>query len=123
MTFRRSEELQITGAVEIPGGARTASSRRAANTRISRCLRRQRRDDEPAWHEERPMVIIDPKSTLMRQHPKRPRHSVPNWPHHVTGDEMVAAMDRVGVDGAIWERRHDYHPRGLQMRAHGVLGD
>ena len=27
--------------------------------------------------------------------------NVPNWPDHVTGDEMVAAMDKVGVDGAI----------------------
>jgi L-fuconolactonase len=26
---------------------------------------------------------------------------VPNWPDHVTGDEMVTAMDKVGVDGAI----------------------
>ena len=34
--------------------------------------------------------------------PKRPWHSVPNWPAHVTGDEMVAAMDKVGVDGAIF---------------------
>src|SRR5438874_11096601 len=33
---------------------------------------------------------------------KRPWHSVPNWPDPVTGDEMVAAMDRVGVDGAIF---------------------
>jgi predicted TIM-barrel fold metal-dependent hydrolase len=32
----------------------------------------------------------------------RPWHSVPNWPEHVTGDEMVAAMDAVGVDGAIF---------------------
>ena len=31
----------------------------------------------------------------------RPWHSVPNWPAHVTGDEMVAAMTSVGVDGAI----------------------
>lgn len=31
----------------------------------------------------------------------RPWHAVPNWPDHVTGDEMVAAMDAVGVDGAI----------------------
>src|SRR6516225_9728980 len=31
----------------------------------------------------------------------RPWNSVPNWPEHVTGDEMVAAMDTVGVDGAI----------------------
>jgi predicted TIM-barrel fold metal-dependent hydrolase len=34
--------------------------------------------------------------------PERPWHSVPNWPPHVTGDEMVAAMDKVGVDGAIY---------------------
>jgi predicted TIM-barrel fold metal-dependent hydrolase len=34
--------------------------------------------------------------------PKRPWHTVPNWPDHVTGDEMVAAMDTVGVDGAIF---------------------
>ena len=33
---------------------------------------------------------------------KRPRHSVPSWPPHVTGDEMVAAMDAVGVDGVIF---------------------
>src|ERR1044072_8544219 len=33
---------------------------------------------------------------------KRPWASVPNWPPHVTGDEMVAAMDKVGVDGAIF---------------------
>jgi predicted TIM-barrel fold metal-dependent hydrolase len=32
---------------------------------------------------------------------QRPWHSVPNWPDHVTGDEMVAAMEAVGVDGAI----------------------
>ncbi|MEM6620852.1 MAG: amidohydrolase family protein [Pseudomonadota bacterium] len=34
--------------------------------------------------------------------PDRPWHSVPNWPDHVTGDEMVAAMDDLGVDGAIF---------------------
>ena len=34
--------------------------------------------------------------------PKRPWHSVPNWPPHVTGDEMVVEMDKVGVDGAIF---------------------
>jgi predicted TIM-barrel fold metal-dependent hydrolase len=33
--------------------------------------------------------------------PARPWHVVPNWPPHVTGDEMVAAMDRLGIDGAI----------------------
>ena len=34
--------------------------------------------------------------------PRRPWHTVPNWPDQVTGDEMVDAMDRVGVDGAIF---------------------
>ena len=34
--------------------------------------------------------------------PKRPWHTVPNWPPHVTGGEMVAAMAKVGVDGAIF---------------------
>ena len=34
--------------------------------------------------------------------PQRPWATVPNWPPHVTGDEMVAAMDKVGVDGAIF---------------------
>ncbi len=33
--------------------------------------------------------------------PARPWHSPPNWPAHVTADEMVAAMDAIGVDGAI----------------------
>ena len=33
--------------------------------------------------------------------PDRPWDSLPNWPDHVTGPEMVAAMDSVGVDGAI----------------------
>lgn len=33
--------------------------------------------------------------------PARPWHEVLDWPAHVTGDEMVAAMNRVGVDGAI----------------------
>src|SRR3978361_388596 len=34
--------------------------------------------------------------------PERPWKNVPNWPAHVTGDEMVAAMDKVGVAGAIY---------------------
>ena len=33
--------------------------------------------------------------------PARPWASVPNWPAHVTGEEMVAAMDALGIDGAI----------------------
>ena len=49
------------------------------------------------------MAIIDSQVHAYEANtPKRPWHSVPNWPDHVTGDEMVAAMDRVGVDGAIF---------------------
>ena len=32
---------------------------------------------------------------------ERPWDTVPNWPDHVTGDEMAAALDAHGVDGAI----------------------
>jgi predicted TIM-barrel fold metal-dependent hydrolase len=49
------------------------------------------------------MAIIDSQVHAYEANtPKRPWHSVPNWPEHVTGDEMVAAMDKVGVDGAIF---------------------
>src|SRR6266540_289083 len=49
------------------------------------------------------MAIIDSQvHSYAANTPKRPWHSVPNWPDHVTGDEMVAAMDTVGVDGAIF---------------------
>src|SRR5580693_5950093 len=49
------------------------------------------------------MTIIDSQVHVYEANtPKRPWHSVPNWPAHVTGNEMVAAMDKVGVDGAIF---------------------
>jgi L-fuconolactonase len=49
------------------------------------------------------MTIIDSQVHAYEANtPKRPWHSVPNWPAHVTGDEMVAAMNKVGVDGAIF---------------------
>ena len=49
------------------------------------------------------MLIIDSQVHAYEANtPKRPWASVPNWPDHVTGDEMVAAMDKVGVDGAIF---------------------
>jgi predicted TIM-barrel fold metal-dependent hydrolase len=41
--------------------------------------------------------------------PKRPWRSVPNWPPHVTGDEMCEAMDKVGVDGAIFISAHSLY--------------
>jgi len=34
--------------------------------------------------------------------PARPWHSVPNWPAHATGDELVAELDRLGIDGAFF---------------------
>jgi predicted TIM-barrel fold metal-dependent hydrolase len=47
------------------------------------------------------MTIIDSQVHAYEANtPKRPWHNVPNWPPHVTGDEMVAALDKVGVDGA-----------------------
>src|SRR6266516_3807483 len=50
-----------------------------------------------------PMTIIDSQVHAYEANtPKRPWHTVPNWPDHATGDEMVAAMDKVGVDGAIF---------------------
>src|ERR1043165_8838354 len=51
----------------------------------------------------RPPVIIDSQVHAYEANtPQRPWFRVPNWPAHVTGDEMVAAMDKVGVDGAIF---------------------
>jgi len=48
-------------------------------------------------------VIIDSQvHAYAANTPQRPWHKVPNWPDHVTGDEMVAAMDKVGVDGSIF---------------------
>jgi predicted TIM-barrel fold metal-dependent hydrolase len=49
------------------------------------------------------MMIIDSQVHAYEANtPKRPWATQPNWPPHVTGDEMVAAMDKVGVDGAIF---------------------
>src|SRR4030095_2389963 len=49
------------------------------------------------------MPIIDSQVHAYEANtPKRPWATVPNWPPHVTGDEMVAALDDVGVDGAIF---------------------
>ena len=49
------------------------------------------------------MMVIDSQVHAYEANtPKRPWHNVPNWPPHVTGDEMCVAMDKVGVDGAIF---------------------
>ena len=48
------------------------------------------------------MLTIDAQvHAYERDHPGRPWHDVLTGPPEVTGDDMVAAMDAVGVDGAI----------------------
>ena len=56
------------------------------------------------------MTIIDSQIHAYEANTaKRPWHNVPNWPDHVTGDEMVAAMDKVGVDRILRAAvRHDF---------------
>jgi L-fuconolactonase len=49
------------------------------------------------------MPIIDSQVHAYEANtPKRPWHSVPNWPASATGDEIVAAMDKLDIDGAIF---------------------
>jgi len=49
------------------------------------------------------MTIIDSQIHAYEANtPKRPWRNVPNWPASATGDETVAAMDRLGIDGAIF---------------------
>src|SRR5436189_1507099 len=48
------------------------------------------------------MLTIDAQvHAYERNHPGRPWAAVLHGPPEVTGDQMVAAMDAVGVDGAI----------------------
>src|SRR5277367_6177498 len=48
------------------------------------------------------MLTIDSQvHTYERDHPGRPWASVLRGPPEVTGNDMVAAMDAVGVDGAL----------------------
>ena len=65
-------------------------------------LRRTYADAQPRPRGASPRPIIDAQvHAYAANTPQRPWSRVPNWPAHVTGDEMVAAMDQVGVDGAI----------------------
>ena len=42
------------------------------------------------------MMVIDSQVHAYEANtPKRPWATVPNWPPHVTGEEMCAAMDKV----------------------------
>src|SRR5262245_65311239 len=65
-------------------------------------LRRTYADAQPRPRGASLVPIIDSQvHAYAANTPQRPWSRVPNWPDHVTGDEMVAAMDHVGVDGAI----------------------
>jgi predicted TIM-barrel fold metal-dependent hydrolase len=56
----------------------------------------------PAMAQARPTMVIDCQvHAYAANTPQRPWVRVPNWPAHATGDEMVAAMDKLGIDGAI----------------------
>src|SRR5947208_8405776 len=66
-------------------------------------LRGAQAEAQPRPKGASPMTIIDSQVHAYEANtPQRPWFRVPNWPAHVTGDEMVAAMDKVGVDGAIF---------------------
>jgi predicted TIM-barrel fold metal-dependent hydrolase len=65
-------------------------------------LRRTLAAAQPRPRGASPRPIIDSQvHAYAANTPQCPWSRVPNWPDHVTGDEMVAAMDHVGVDGAI----------------------
>jgi L-fuconolactonase len=65
-------------------------------------LRRTHADAQPRPRGASSVPIIDAQvHAYAANTPQRPWSRVPNWPAHVTGDEMVVAMDQVGVDGAI----------------------
>src|ERR1051326_2907836 len=53
---------------------------------------------ENAEAQTRPKVIIDSQvHAYAANTPERPWFRVPNWPAHVTGDEMVAAINAIRV--------------------------
>src|ERR1700719_1905320 len=54
------------------------------------------------WGGQEAMATIDAQvHAYERNHPGRPWVGVLTGPAEVTGDQMVAAMDAVGVDGAL----------------------
>jgi predicted TIM-barrel fold metal-dependent hydrolase len=71
------------------------------------------------------MVIIDAQvHAYERDHPGRPWAAQLQGPSEVTGDDMVAAMDQVGVDGALlvspWTMYRDDASYAVEVhRGHG----
>src|SRR5262245_5450238 len=85
-----------------------ASSPRSDGESILLCLRTtaflHHQDPSRTWAlKGKPkMLTIDAQvHAYERNHPGRPWHAVLTGPPEVTGDQMVAAMDAVGVDGAV----------------------
>ena len=69
------------------------------------------------------MPIIDSQVHAYEANtPKRSWATVPNWPPHVTGEEMVAAMDKVGVDGAIFISAFSLYPVRRQLCGGSATG-
>jgi L-fuconolactonase len=63
------------------------------------------------------MTIIGPQvHAYEADTSNRPGHSVPNRPPHVTGDDMVATMDTVVVDGAIFISAFDLYQNDASRR-------
>ena len=58
--------------------------------------------------------------TYERNHPGRPRATTPDWPAEVNGEQMVAAMDEVGVDGAILVSSYTDVPLRRELRRGGA---
>src|SRR5215813_7136534 len=86
--INRRTVLQMGAALAIAGPALLPRTHAAA---------------QPRPRGASPVPIIDSQvHAYAANTPQRPWSRVPNWPAHVTGDEMVAAMDKVGVDGAIY---------------------
>src|SRR5438876_39039 len=52
--------------------------------------------------------------------PKRPWRSVPNWPPSATGEEQLAAQDKLGIDGAIFISAFSIY--GYDARSAAALG-
>lgn len=76
------------------------------------------------------MMIIDSQvHAYAANTPERPWAQTPKgWPASASGDEMVAAMDKLGVDGAIFVssfnlyRYDDSYAREVQCRHPGRFG-
>ena len=62
------------------------------------------------------MAVIDVQvHAYERNHPGRPWVGQLHGPQSATGEEMIAAMDAVGVDGC--NHRLDFQPLPLRSRA------